>query len=30
MIVTGLGYIIWGFIASRCAEAKPIAIRHAA
>jgi hypothetical protein len=30
MIVTGLGYIIWGFIASRFAEAKPIAIRHAA
>jgi putrescine:ornithine antiporter len=30
MIVTGLGYIIWGFIASRFAEAKPIAIRPAA
>jgi putrescine:ornithine antiporter len=30
MIVTGLGYMIWGFIASRFAEAKPIAIRPAA
>ena len=30
MIVTGLGYIIWGFIASRFAEARPIAIRPAA
>ena len=30
MIVTGIGYIIWGFIASRFAEAKPIAMRPAA
>jgi putrescine:ornithine antiporter len=30
MIAAGLGYIIWGFIAPRFAEAKPIAIRPAA
>ena len=30
MIVTGIGFMIWGFIASRFAEAKPIAIRPAA
>ncbi len=30
MIVTGIGFIIWGFIASRFAEAKPVAMRPAA
>jgi putrescine:ornithine antiporter len=30
MIVTGIGYAIWGFIASRFAEAKPAALRPAA
>ena len=30
MIVTGIGYVIWGFIASRFAEAKPAALRPAA
>jgi putrescine:ornithine antiporter len=30
MIVTGIGFVIWGFIASRFAEAKPVAIRPAA
>ena len=30
MIVTGLGYVIWGFIASRFAEAKPAVMRPAA
>jgi putrescine:ornithine antiporter len=30
MIVTGIGYVIWGFIASRFAEAKPVAMRPAA
>jgi putrescine:ornithine antiporter len=30
MIVTGIGYVIWGFIASRFAAAKPMVIRPAA
>jgi putrescine:ornithine antiporter len=30
MIVTGIGYVIWGFIASRFAESKPVALRPAA
>jgi len=30
MLVTGLGYVIWGFIAPRFAAAKPVAMRPAA
>ena len=30
MLVTGLGYLIWGFIAPRFARAEPVAIRPAA
>jgi putrescine:ornithine antiporter len=30
MIATGIGFVIWGFIAPRFAEAKPVALRPAA
>jgi putrescine:ornithine antiporter len=30
MIVTGIGFVIWGFIAPRFAEARPVALRPAA
>ena len=30
MMVMGIGYLIWGFIASRFAPAKPVALRPAA
>ncbi len=30
MLVTGLGYVIWGFIAPRFARAEPVAMRPAA
>jgi putrescine:ornithine antiporter len=30
MIATGIGFVIWGFIAPRFAAAKPVAMRPAA
>ena len=30
MIVTGIGFVIWGFIAPRFAEPRPVALRPAA